>query len=196
MSFLSRLRAATDTFYDHIYYSGSLSVQAHREGMTNSLRGPALAQFVKERRANPPDNYKAKAVADARTRTARRKLRGRYVGLVAAIVWLSSGLYFLTNASGVSPFATVAYLAIGVVVATIFIGGLFQIFFGLSNFLQLAIIGMIEGVVGRLSGRERVRPSDVAFELALRLVFGAGLFAIEALVTILVARWAFEYFVV
>jgi hypothetical protein len=55
---------------------------------------------------------------------------------------------------------------------------------------------MIEGAVGRVSGRERVRPSDVAFELALRLVFGAGLFAIEALGTIFVARWAFEYFVV
>jgi hypothetical protein len=50
VSLLKRFQAAADSFYNVTYYSGSISVQAHREGMDKGLRGTALAQFVNERR--------------------------------------------------------------------------------------------------------------------------------------------------
>jgi hypothetical protein len=51
---------------------------------------------------------------------------------------------------------------------------------------------VVEGVIGRLSHRELVRSSDKVFRLVLTLIFGVGLFAVEALVTFLAARWVFE----
>ena len=200
VSLLKRFQAAADSFYNVTYYSGSISVQAHREGMDKGLRGTALAQFVNERRASPPDSYNAKAVAEARRLTARRKLRGKYIGLLAAIVWLSSGFYLFstTNVASLFSFAAIGYFVIGVFVATLFIGGLFQILFGFSNFLQLGIIAVVEWVIGRVLNNV-FRLSIVSYSrvwlLAPKLIFGAALFTVEALVTFLVAHWVFEHFV-
>jgi hypothetical protein len=183
---------ATDTFYDHIYFAGSISVLAYREGMAKGLRGPALAQFVKATRANPPDSYKPQAIADVKKRTAQRKLRGRCVVWLALIIWVSS-VWTVTNALSAS--ATVTYFLAGIV-AVFFIGGLFQILFGLSNLLRDFIIGAYEWIVGRLTGREVLGPIDEIIEFALKLIFGLGIFVSEALVTFLVAHWAFESLVI
>ena len=192
-SLLTRFQAATDTFYDHLYFAGSVSAQAFRDGWAKGLRGPALKQFVKAQRANPPDSYKIKAVAEARTNTVIRKFRGRTVIALAAVLWLAAGGYWtVTNAVPVS--ATLAYFVIGLVAVAV-ISVVFQILFGLTNLLRGLVNAAYGWIAARVTGRERFNAFEEALEMAFTVLVAIAVFVLEVLATLLAAHWAFENFV-
>lgn len=201
VSLLNRIQAATDTFYNHTYYAGFIAVQAHREGVDKGLRGAALAQFQNERKSNPPDEYRAKAVAQAQALTARRKLRGKLLSWLVAIVWISSGLYLFSSASQTSLFSVggLGFFVIGTLVAAFFIGGVFQILFGLSNLLRLIVEGVVMWAIGSVLNTAVFEGVNARIIIKLRLVptiiFGGTIIILQIIVTVFVAFWVFRHII-
>jgi hypothetical protein len=194
VSLLKRIRAATDTYYNHVYYSGSIAVQAFREGRDNGLRGDALVKFQNGKIANPPADYNAKAGAEARRLTTERKQRWRFLGWLAAFVWLASGVYFFGNSKAASFFSisSLGFFVIGTIVAKLVLGSIFHILWGIGKFLRLAVIAVVETIVGKMMAAE---PSQRAIRLGQLLI--AGLFNLvicvaEIIATFALALWVFD----
>jgi hypothetical protein len=187
---ITRLRAGTDDFYNYTYYGGSIAAQAHREGWNKGLRDEALTRFRSERRANPPDNYRVKAIAEVRALTSRRKRRGKFVSWLAMIAWLMSGFYCLVTdtQSSYIPLRLLAYFVVGAFIAKILIGGCFQILWGAANLCQLGLMAAIEGTISfRWTGFRKP---------IMSCVFGFGICIAEIILTAALASWVFRHAVI
>jgi len=195
LALFKRIQAGADTFYNILYYRGSISVQAFREGRDKGLVGDALAQFRNEQIANPPDYYNTKAVAEVHALTIKRKARLPLVRGLALTVWLLSSCYLFVTHGQTSFFSIkfVGFVVIGAIAASLFIGGAFHILWGVANFLQLVVEGLVEKIVGKIVA---VEPSQdwIRFERALiKIIFNLIMCTAEVVSTFALASWMFYY---